>query len=201
MELGREELTVLGALHSRDELIGEPGFRGGLASDGGRTATGCQDLIYNVAFRILADAALAHEITQQVLGMTDHTPVHWRRRCRDLWRMHVLVRACRASEPVQATLSIRRGSSSPSPRARSLTLGGEPMPQGSAGSPAEASNLIQAGLGRLPFDLRVAVVLSDVGGFGCREIAQATGVSVRTARSRLGEGRAGLRDSLFAHAR
>jgi len=55
---------------------------------------------------------------------------------------------------------------------------------------------IQQGLDGLPPDQRATVILSDIQGLSYEEIAQATGVSLGTVKSRLSRGRARLRDYL-----
>ena len=67
--------------------------------------------------------------------------------------------------------------------------------------PEVPAGAIQDSLNRLPFDQRVAVVLSDVEGLCSEEIARATRVPVRIARSRLSSGRMALRDTLFGTPR
>jgi RNA polymerase sigma-70 factor (ECF subfamily) len=61
----------------------------------------------------------------------------------------------------------------------------------------ELNSLIQAGISTLPSEQRVVLVLSDVQGLSYKEIAQATGLSLGTVKSRLSRGRAKLRDYLL----
>jgi RNA polymerase sigma-70 factor (ECF subfamily) len=58
---------------------------------------------------------------------------------------------------------------------------------------------IQRGLLTLPLDMRVAVVLYDVQGFSYDEIAEVTGASLGTVKSRISRGRGHLRDFLRAN--
>jgi RNA polymerase sigma-70 factor (ECF subfamily) len=55
---------------------------------------------------------------------------------------------------------------------------------------------IQAGLDELPDHQRVTLVLSDIQGLSYEEIADVTGVSLGTVKSRLSRGRSRLRDYL-----
>ena len=55
---------------------------------------------------------------------------------------------------------------------------------------------IAAGICKLPLDQRVVLVLSDVQGLSYDEIAEATGASLGTVKSRLSRARARLRDYL-----
>jgi RNA polymerase sigma-70 factor (ECF subfamily) len=60
----------------------------------------------------------------------------------------------------------------------------------------EIRSRVDASLGRLPADQRLAVVLRDVEGMTYEEIAAATGAGVGTVKSRIGRARAALRRSL-----
>jgi RNA polymerase sigma-70 factor (ECF subfamily) len=62
----------------------------------------------------------------------------------------------------------------------------------------ELASAIQTGLGELPEDQRMTVVLSDIEGLSYDEIAQITGTNLGTVKSRLSRGRARLRDVLRA---
>lgn len=57
----------------------------------------------------------------------------------------------------------------------------------------ELGALLVAALGQLPFDQRVAIILSDVQGYDYTEIAAITGVSYGAVKSRLSRARARLR--------
>jgi len=60
----------------------------------------------------------------------------------------------------------------------------------------ELSIHLERALAMLPDDQRVAIVLSDVQGYGYEEISQITGVAVGTVKSRISRGRARLREAL-----
>jgi RNA polymerase sigma-70 factor (ECF subfamily) len=60
----------------------------------------------------------------------------------------------------------------------------------------ELNRLIQDGILALPVEQRLVLVLSDVQGLPYQEIAQVTGISLGTVKSRLSRGRAKLRDYL-----
>jgi RNA polymerase sigma factor (sigma-70 family) len=62
----------------------------------------------------------------------------------------------------------------------------------------ELAMAIQHGLGALPDDQRVILVLSDIEGLAYEEIAQITNTNIGTVKSRLSRGRARLRDVLKA---
>jgi RNA polymerase sigma-70 factor (ECF subfamily) len=61
----------------------------------------------------------------------------------------------------------------------------------------DLNRAIQAGIGTLPVEQRVVVVLSDVQGMSYQEIVEITGLSLGTVKSRLSRGRAKLRDFLL----
>lgn len=63
-------------------------------------------------------------------------------------------------------------------------------------SRGELSDLLQDALASLPDDQRLAIVLSDVQGYGYDEIAQVMDIAVGTVKSRISRGRARLRDYL-----
>ncbi len=60
----------------------------------------------------------------------------------------------------------------------------------------ELSGYLEKALAMLPDDQRLAIVLSDVQGYGYDEIAEICGVAVGTVKSRISRGRARLRDLL-----
>lgn len=60
----------------------------------------------------------------------------------------------------------------------------------------ELSDVLQEALASLPEDQRLAIVLSDVQGFGYDEIAEVMNIAVGTVKSRISRGRARLREHL-----
>jgi RNA polymerase sigma-70 factor (ECF subfamily) len=63
----------------------------------------------------------------------------------------------------------------------------------------ELQELIQKGIELLPLDQRVAIVLCDVQGLSYEEIAEATQATLGTVRSRIARGRERLRQYLYQH--
>lgn len=61
----------------------------------------------------------------------------------------------------------------------------------------ELHNIMQAALGVLPFDQRHAIALVDLYGFRYEEVADMTGTSVGTVKSRIHRGRERLRELLM----
>lgn len=63
-------------------------------------------------------------------------------------------------------------------------------------SRSELSGFLERALDQLPEDQRLAIVLSDVHGYGYEEIAATTGVAIGTVKSRISRGRSALRNLL-----
>jgi RNA polymerase sigma-70 factor (ECF subfamily) len=63
-------------------------------------------------------------------------------------------------------------------------------------SRSELAGFLEQALAALPEDQRLAIVLSDVQGYGYDDIASITGVAVGTVKSRISRGRSALRDIL-----
>ncbi len=61
---------------------------------------------------------------------------------------------------------------------------------------SERARVLEAALGEITADQRYAIVLFDVEGFDYAEIAEMTGVSLGTVKSRIHRGRLALRDRL-----
>jgi len=61
----------------------------------------------------------------------------------------------------------------------------------------ELGRFLNEGLAHLPEDQRLVIILSDVQGLSYGEVAQATGSSLGTVKSRLNRGRTRLRDFLL----
>lgn len=70
-----------------------------------------------------------------------------------------------------------------------------PGPEAAAEA-ADLRALVLAALAELPFELREAVVLRDLAGLTNAEVAEALGVSIAAAKSRIHRGRLQLRDRL-----
>ncbi len=96
--------------------------------------------------------------------------------------------ACaRRKRPAAVEISAVEGSARRSPP--------EPLPQAAAEA-RELRSQVLAALALLPFEYREAVVLRDVIGLSNLEVAEALGVSLAAAKSRVHRGRLQLRDLL-----
>jgi RNA polymerase sigma-70 factor (ECF subfamily) len=157
-----------------------------------------QALIYGVAYRMLGSAAAADDVAQETFISAYQHLRSFRGGSLKSWLVRIATNACYDQ--------LRSGK-----RQRSTSLEGlqesDPawQPRSPAESPeesilrAELSRFIQAALQVLTPDQRATVLLSDVEGFSYEEIAEATGASLGTVKSRLSRARAALRDYFLQH--
>jgi RNA polymerase sigma-70 factor (ECF subfamily) len=155
-----------------------------------------QTLAYNVAYRTLHDPEAAADATQQAFISAFRALPKFRGGSFKAWLLRIVTNACYD----QLRRAKRRPASSlddmlVDPDHSSLLTDDTESPE----ERAERQDLgfaIQRGLDELPPDQRLTVVLSDIQGFSYQEIAEVTGVSLGTVKSRLSRGRARLRDCL-----
>ena len=155
-----------------------------------------QTSVYNLAFRMLTDPAVAEDVAQDTFVAafrkihTFHTG-NFR-----AWLMRIAANACRdhlRSARVRRNVSLEALEESPSFVV--TDTGGTPEAYALR---RELVGMIQETLGRLPADQRLAVVLVDVQEYSYGEAAQIMGVPIGTVKSRLSRGRLTLRDHLLA---
>ncbi len=114
------------------------------------------------------------------------------------WLLRIAANSCydelrrRRSRP-QVPLDAPGGDERPTAQ---LRASGEPLEE--RAERLELAGCIQQGLACLPPDQRLAVILRDVQGLAYEEVAEATGASLGTVKSRISRGRATLRDFLLA---
>lgn len=161
-----------------------------------------RDMVYTLAVKLLADKGESLDVTQEVF-LTLFRKIHsFRGDCSlKTWLYRVAVNQAanrnrwwkRRQNHRTISLDLQHGSSEALP----------PLPRTNAPS-AERSYLsseirenLARELKRLPFDQRVAVVLRDVEGLSYEEIAQVTGATLGTVKSRIGRGRDRLREALI----
>ena len=155
-----------------------------------------QTLAYNVAYRTLHDPDAAADATQQAFISAFRALPGFRGGSFKAWLLRIVTNACYD----QLRRAKRRPASSlddmlvDPDHSVMLTDAGE-SPEDYA-LRQDLGRVIQNGLDELPSEQRLAVILYDIQGFSYREIAQATGVSLGTVKSRLSRGRARLRDYL-----
>ncbi|MBM4464631.1 MAG: sigma-70 family RNA polymerase sigma factor [Chloroflexi bacterium] len=157
-----------------------------------------QSMAYNVAYRILGDRDAAADATQEAFLSAFQAIGKFRGGSFKAWVLRIVTNACYD----QLRLKQRRPTASldallvlePAP-IRPLTDPGESPEEYTLRQ--ELSMALQVGIGTLPPDQRVALVLSDVQGLSYQEIAEVTGASLGTVKSRLSRARGKLRDCLL----
>jgi RNA polymerase sigma-70 factor (ECF subfamily) len=156
-----------------------------------------QSMAYNVAYRILADADAAADATQDAFLSAFKAMRQFRGGSFKAWMLRIVTNTCYD----QLRWKKRRPADSlddlpvEDDRLQSLRDPAE-LPD-EALERQEMGRAIQAGIRTLPPEQRVVLVLSDVQGLNYQEIADATGLSLGTVKSRLSRGRARLRDHLL----
>lgn len=157
-----------------------------------------QSMVYNLAYRILGDRDAAADATQDAFLSAFQAIGKFRGGSFKAWLLRIVTNACHD----QLRLKQRRPVTSldalfvldPVP-IQSLTDPGESPEEYALRQ--ELSRVIQVGIGTLPPEQRVALILSDVQGLSYQEIAGVIGVSLGTVKSRLSRARGKLRDFLL----
>jgi RNA polymerase sigma-70 factor (ECF subfamily) len=155
-----------------------------------------QSMVYNVAYRILSDPDAASDATQDAFLSAFKAMGKFRGGSFKAWLMRIVTNACYD----QLRVKQRRPTSSlddlPVESDHSPYLHDPAEKPDEFVERQELNHMIQVAISTLPVEQRVVVVLSDVQGLSYQEIAQATGLSLGTVKSRLSRGRAKLRDYL-----
>ena len=153
--------------------------------------------VYNVCLRLLRDAAQAEDATQDAFIRAWSAIESFRGGLVRPWLLRIatnrtydILRA-KARRPAQ---SLDAELYEVEPEWTSQSASAE-HPEAFATRTELSAHLEQA-LGALPEDQRLAIVLSDVQGYGYEEIAQIMGVAVGTVKSRISRGRSRLRTVL-----
>ena len=159
-----------------------------------------QQQVYNLAYRITGDPAAAADATQEAFISAFQHLSGFRGGSFRSWLLRIVSNAC-----YDELRRLKRRPATPldelGPRdedANPALINGREGPAEHA-ERQELARVIQAGIETLPYDQRVAVVLSDVEGMSYQEIAEATNASLGTVKSRLARARAKLRDYLRAN--
>jgi RNA polymerase sigma factor (sigma-70 family) len=155
-----------------------------------------QSMVYNVAFRVLGDPDAAADATQDAFLSAFKAMGRFRGGSFKAWLLRIVTNACYD----QLRVKQRRPTSSlddlPVESDHTNFLHDPAEKPDEFVERQELSHMIQVAISTLPVEQRVVVVLSDVQGLSYQEIAQATGLSLGTVKSRLSRGRARLRDHL-----
>lgn len=147
--------------------------------------------VFNLCLRLLGAHMPAEDATQETFLAAFRAISGFRGGSFRAWLFRIATNACYDELRRRRPLSLD---------ARQETFGESVDVADPADSPLdiaerqETSRLVQAALLELPADQRAAVVMCDLHGFSYEEIAQATGASLGTVKSRIARGRARLRD-------
>jgi RNA polymerase sigma-70 factor (ECF subfamily) len=157
-----------------------------------------QSMAYNVAYRVLSDPDAAADATQDAFLSAFKAMREFRGGSFKAWLLRIVTNACYD----QLRVKQRRPTSS----LDDLPVESDHISylQDPAEGPDELverqqlNRTLQGGISTLPAEQRVILILSDVQGLSYQEIAQITGLSLGTVKSRLSRARSKLRDYLLA---
>ena len=155
-----------------------------------------QTMVYNLAYRILSDPDAAADATQDAFLSAFKAMRKFRGGSFKAWLLRIVTNACYD----QLRSKQRRPTTSlddlPVETDHTTYLRDPAKLPDELVERQELNRLIQDGILALPVEQRLVLVLSDVQGLPYQEIAQVTGISLGTVKSRLSRGRAKLRDYL-----
>ena len=162
-----------------------------------------QTQVYNLAYRVLGEGESASDATQEAFISAWRKLGTYRGGSFKAWLLRIVTNACydelrrrkrRPSASLEALLVEEPGPEAESEAEWKTAIEG---PESTV-QRRELAEALQECLNRLPDEMRVIAVMSDVQGFDYAEIAQAVGVALGTVKSRLSRARARLRDCLNA---
>jgi len=157
-----------------------------------------QRSVFNLCLRMLGSTQAAEDATQEAFISAFRSIKSLRGAGFRAWLARIAANACydelrrRRSRPAVSLDEPVHPDELPADVAS-----GEPTPDEQA-ERHQLARLIQHALSQLPPDQRLAIILCDVQGFDYAEIAQATGASLGTVKSRISRGRSHLRVLLQA---
>jgi RNA polymerase sigma-70 factor (ECF subfamily) len=155
-----------------------------------------QSMAYNVAYRILSDPDAAADATQDAFLSAFKAMRKFRGGSFKAWLLRIVTNACYDQLRVKKRRPATSLDDLPVESDHTHYLRDPAEQPGQYVERRELNQMIQKAISTLPVEQRVVVVLSDVQGLSYQEIAQATGLSLGTVKSRLSRGRAKLRDHL-----
>lgn len=154
-----------------------------------------QEQVYNLALRMLGNKEAAEDATQDAFLSAYKAISSFRGGNFRVWILRIVSNTCYTY--------LRALKRRPIISLDALVLEPESIAAGHQESPEdftirrELGQAVSRGLASLPADQRLVVILSDIQGLSYEEIAQATGSSLGTVKSRLSRARAHLRDYLL----
>lgn len=155
-----------------------------------------QELVFNVAYRIMGDPAAAEDVAQETFITAYQSLRTFRGGSFKSWLIRVATNRCydelrRRKRRPQSSLDEIMDENESFAFLRSPQDSPETHRQR-----VELAMTIERCLKDLPDDQRIVTVLSDVEGYDYQEIANITRVSLGTVKSRISRARAKLRDCL-----
>ena len=163
-----------------------------------RLVVAYQELVYNVAYRIMNEPQAAEDIAQEAFISAYKALNRFRGGSFKAWLMRITTNACYDE--------LRRRKRRPQSSLDELTEDNESFaflrapgegPEG-AQQRMELVRAIEHCLKTLPEEQRITAVLGDVEGYDYNSIAEITSVSLGTVKSRMSRARAKLRECLQA---
>ena len=156
-----------------------------------------QNIVFNVAYRILSDPAAAADASQDAFISAYKALGRFRGGNFKSWLLRIVTNACydelrRRKRRQQSSLDELTEDNESSAL---LISDKTPQPEQHRGR-TELVSAIESCLENLPDEQRVAAILSDVEGYDYSEIASIMSVSLGTVKSRLSRARAKMRDCL-----
>jgi RNA polymerase sigma-70 factor (ECF subfamily) len=157
-----------------------------------------QSQVYNVAYRIMGDGDSASDAAQEAFISAYRAIMSYRGGSFKGWLMRIVTNACydelrrRKRRPASSLEAIHVADAAPG----EVLVNGAESPEAYA-QRQDLNRTLHSALQTLPEDQRMALVLSDVQGYNYQEIAEITGTSLGTVKSRLSRARAKMRDLLL----
>lgn len=156
--------------------------------------------VYRTAYRVLGDQAAAEDATQDAFVSAFKHIRSYRGGSFKAWLLRIVTNACYDQLRVRQrrpTASLEALLIDPDDPAPGIDRAAPDSPHEMA-ERQELNAAIQQGLGTLPADQRMTLVLVDIEGYSYEEVAASTGANVGTVKSRLSRARAHLREFLVA---
>lgn len=160
-----------------------------------------QDIVYNVAYRVVGEPGAAADATQEAFISAYKAIGRFRGGNFKAWLLRIVTNACydelrRRKRRPQTSLDEISEAHESSPL---LVSEGSPGPEEHQQT-EELVQAIQRCLEDLPAEQRTVAVLRDIQGFDYGEIAEVMATSLGTVKSRLSRARSKLRDCLQSSA-
>jgi RNA polymerase sigma-70 factor (ECF subfamily) len=155
-----------------------------------------QSMAYNVAYRILSDPDAAADATQDAFVSAFKAMRKFRGGSFKAWLLRIVTNACYDQLRIKQRRPTDSLDSLPVDQDHIRYLRDEAEAPDEFVERQELNLVIQAGIRTLPIEQRTVLVLSDIQGLSYQEVAEATGLSLGTVKSRLSRGRAKLRNYL-----